>query len=198
MGRTISKNDLLTFFLGFALPAIVAGCSSVPSAPEAHKSEAPLPAADIVATRVVAPATATAPAEAETSVFESALPESLDTASVVVQESRTVEEQLEETLAPDDEAVADAADAVQEHANIWDRLRAGFRLPPLDSPLVERHERWFVENVEFREAMFERARMYLYFIAEEVSKRGMPMEIALLPAIESAYKPYAYSRARAS
>jgi membrane-bound lytic murein transglycosylase D len=43
----------------------------------------------------------------------------------------------------------------------------------------------------------ERARLYLYYIVEEIEKRGMPMEIALLPAIESAYQPHAYSRARA-
>jgi len=46
--------------------------------------------------------------------------------------------------------------------------------------------------------MVERARLYLYYIVEEVEKRGMPMEIALLPAIESSYKPHAYSRARAA
>src|SRR5438046_5688116 len=46
--------------------------------------------------------------------------------------------------------------------------------------------------------MFERSKLYLYYIVEEVEKRGMPMEVALLPAIESAYKPYAYSRAKAS
>jgi membrane-bound lytic murein transglycosylase D len=83
-------------------------------------------------------------------------------------------------------------------ADIWARIRAGFRLPKLQSPLVERHERWFADNPEYMRAMMERARLYLYYIVEEVEKRGMPTEIALLPAIESAYKPYAYSRARAA
>ena len=84
------------------------------------------------------------------------------------------------------------------HADIWSRMRAGFSIPALDSPLVEREARWFANNPEYMARMMERAKLYLYYIAEEVEKRGMPMEIALLPAIESAYKANAYSRARAS
>lgn len=70
-------------------------------------------------------------------------------------------------------------------------------MPPLESPLVERHARWFAGNPEYMSRMTERARLYLHYIVEEVEKRGMPTELALLPAIESAYQPYAYSRARA-
>ena len=84
------------------------------------------------------------------------------------------------------------------HADLWGRVRAGYAMPVLDSPLVARHEKWFVNNPEYLDSMVGRARLYLYYIVEEVEKRGMPMEIALLPAIESAYKPQAYSRARAA
>jgi membrane-bound lytic murein transglycosylase D len=82
--------------------------------------------------------------------------------------------------------------------DLWERIRAGYGLPALDSPLVARHEQWFINNPEYLESMVGRARLYLYYIVEEVEKRGMPMEIALLPAIESAYKPQAYSRSRAA
>ncbi|BAU47885.1 lytic transglycosylase [Sulfurifustis variabilis] len=104
-------------------------------------------------------------------------------------------------VVPNDDAVAstetpDSTDAADN--DLWSRIRNGFRIPKLESPLIAQHERWFTENAEFREAMFDRSKLYLYFIVEEVEKRGMPMEIALLPAIESAYKPYAYSRAKAS
>jgi len=85
----------------------------------------------------------------------------------------------------------------REYQDLWERIRAGYAMPPLDSELIERHERWFVNNPEYLDNMTARARLYLYYIVEEVEKRGMPMEIALLPAIESAYKPHAYSRARA-
>ncbi|MDH3514205.1 MAG: LysM peptidoglycan-binding domain-containing protein [Gammaproteobacteria bacterium] len=88
--------------------------------------------------------------------------------------------------------------AASSHPDIWSRIRAGFSLEPLEVPRVEAEARWFANNPEYMARMMERARLYLYYIVEEVDKRGMPMEIALLPAIESAYKPLAYSRARAS
>jgi len=83
-------------------------------------------------------------------------------------------------------------------SDLWARLRKGFTMKPLDSPQVEREIKWFVNNPEYMQRMMDRAKLYLYYIADEVEKRGMPMEIALLPAIESAYKANAYSRARAS
>ena len=86
----------------------------------------------------------------------------------------------------------------RRHPDLWARIRAGYALPALDSPLVARHEQWFANNPVYMESMVHRARMYLYHIVEEVEKRGIPMEIALLPAIESAYKPQAYSHARAA
>src|SRR3989344_9053879 len=89
-------------------------------------------------------------------------------------------------------------EAAPSHPDIWSRIRGGFSIKPLDSPLVEREARWFANNPEYMQRMMERAKLYLYYIVEEVEKRGMPMEIALLPAIESAYKANAYSRARAS
>ena len=79
-----------------------------------------------------------------------------------------------------------------------DRVRAGFRLPAIDSPHVAYFEEWYSRRPDYMENMVGRASRYLYFIVEEVEKRGMPSEIALLPAIESAYKPHAYSRAPAA
>jgi membrane-bound lytic murein transglycosylase D len=89
-------------------------------------------------------------------------------------------------------------EAARNDSDIWARIRAGFSIKPLDSPLVEREARWFANNPEYMQRMMERASLYLYYIVDEVDKRGMPMEVALLPAIESAYKANAYSRARAS
>jgi len=85
----------------------------------------------------------------------------------------------------------------KDYPDVWARIRAGYGLAPLDSALIARNEQWFVNNPEFMQAMMERARLYLYFIVDEVEKRNVPLEVALLPAIESAYKPYAYSRAKA-
>jgi membrane-bound lytic murein transglycosylase D len=83
------------------------------------------------------------------------------------------------------------------YPDVWTRIRAGFSMQRLDSPLVKVHEQWIVNNPEYMARMMERSRLYLHYIVEEVEKRGMPTELALLPAIESAYQPLAYSRARA-
>jgi membrane-bound lytic murein transglycosylase D len=82
--------------------------------------------------------------------------------------------------------------------DLWVRIRHGFAMRDLDNPLVARHERWYASRPEYVARMTERARRYLYFIAGEVERRGMPSEIALLPMIESAFNPGAYSTARAS
>ena len=85
----------------------------------------------------------------------------------------------------------------QKYTNLWDRIRAGFRLPPMHGPLVTQYEQWFESNPQYVERMLERANLYLYQIVRDVQKRHMPMEIALLPAIESAYSPNADSSAGA-
>ena len=82
--------------------------------------------------------------------------------------------------------------------NIWDRVRTGFRLPPIDGKLVSRQEQWYVSNPDYVARMAERSGHFLYHVMEEVERRKMPSEIALLPMIESAYNPVAYSRAHAS
>ncbi|MHB1566703.1 MAG: LysM peptidoglycan-binding domain-containing protein [Acidiferrobacter sp.] len=83
------------------------------------------------------------------------------------------------------------------YTNLWNRIRAGFRLPRMEGPRVARYEQWFANNPQYVERMLQRANLYLYQIVEDVQKRNMPMEIALLPAIESAYSPEAYSRSAA-
>ena len=70
-------------------------------------------------------------------------------------------------------------------------------MPALDNKFVEEYEKWYAARPEYVSRVIERARPYLYYIVEEIDKRGMPTELALLPAIESAYVPTAYSRAHA-
>jgi membrane-bound lytic murein transglycosylase D len=82
--------------------------------------------------------------------------------------------------------------------NLWDRIRGGFGMAELNTPLVARHEHWYANQPDYVARMTERARLYLHFIVREVERRGMPMEIALLPMIESAFNPTAYSVSRAS
>ncbi|HEV8552986.1 MAG TPA: transglycosylase SLT domain-containing protein [Casimicrobiaceae bacterium] len=85
-----------------------------------------------------------------------------------------------------------------EYGDLWTRIRLGFILDDLDTPLVKKSEDWYAARPDYIARMVERSRRYLYHIVVEVEKRGMPLEIALLPMIESAYNPMAYSRSRAS
>ncbi len=82
--------------------------------------------------------------------------------------------------------------------DLWTRIRAGFAMGELDSKLVARQEKWYADHPDYVARMTERAHLYLYYITEEVERRGMPSEIALLPMIESAFNPSAYSHSRAS
>lgn len=82
--------------------------------------------------------------------------------------------------------------------DIWQRIRNGYAMPDQDSKVISRYEHWYASRPEYVDRMTERGKRYLYFIVEEVEKRGMPTEIALLPMIESAFYPGAYSTAKAS
>lgn len=83
-------------------------------------------------------------------------------------------------------------------SNLWVRIRGGFAMRDLDTPLVARHEQWYANRPDYVARMTDRARRYLYYITGEVERRGMPSEIALLPMIESAFNPGAYSTSQAS
>ena len=88
--------------------------------------------------------------------------------------------------------------APPKSVNLWDRIRSGFAVRDIDSPLVQRHVAWYLNRPDYVQRMMERSRRYLHFVVEELEKRQMPMELALLPMIESAYNPIAYSTAKAS
>ena len=86
-----------------------------------------------------------------------------------------------------------------QYADLLDRMRGGFRLEEaVEHPEVEQQLRWYAANPEYLQRAFSRADHYLYYIVTELERRGMPSELALLPVVESAFEPYAYSRAAAS
>ena len=82
--------------------------------------------------------------------------------------------------------------------DVWKRIRDGFAMPDLAGPLVAEKTAWYVARPEYLRRVFERSRRYLYHIVEEIEKRGLPTELALLPMVESSFNPMAYSRAHAS
>jgi membrane-bound lytic murein transglycosylase D len=89
-------------------------------------------------------------------------------------------------------------DRTQPSADVWQRLRRGFAMPDLRSPLVTERMSWYVDNQDYLQRVFERSKRYLYHIVDELEKRNMPTELALLPMVESAFNPLAYSRSHAS
>ena len=86
-----------------------------------------------------------------------------------------------------------------EYQDIWKRISAGLRLDRhLDKRSVKYKLAWYSRNQDYLDRVADRARPYLYYIVEELKKRGMPLDLALLPIVESAYHPFAYSPSKAS
>ena len=86
----------------------------------------------------------------------------------------------------------------EDYDDLFDRMRAGFAFDEVQEPAIDVQLAWFEHNPDYLERVFQRAQRYMYHIITEVEARGMPLEFALLPVVESAYEPFAYSRSRAA
>ncbi|MBR9727866.1 LysM peptidoglycan-binding domain-containing protein [Shewanella intestini] len=97
---------------------------------------------------------------------------------------------------------ADNVEAVQQHVaevtDVWQRMANGFHLAVPDKKLVNQYRQWYLNNPKHLEIVSQRAAPYMHYIVEEVERRGLPLEIALLPIIESAFDTHAYSGMHAS
>ncbi len=89
-------------------------------------------------------------------------------------------------------------DLTRRPNDIWDRIRRGFAMPDLDSEVVTDMQAFYLHRPSFLRQVFQRGGRYLYHIVDEIEKRGLPTELALLPMVESNYNPLAYSRAHAA
>ncbi|MFP5418607.1 MAG: LysM peptidoglycan-binding domain-containing protein [Gammaproteobacteria bacterium] len=109
-----------------------------------------------------------------------------------------------QTLEWRDASLSDSADLAtpseQAYSDVWQRIRNGFKISEDASanPLVSTYEAWYAARPAYVRRMAERSRRYLFHIVQEVDRRAMPMEIALLPMIESAFNPVALSPSDAS
>jgi len=88
--------------------------------------------------------------------------------------------------------------ATPEYSDVWARIRAGRKFPIDSRARILNQIDWYQRNQKYIDRMSDRAALYLPYIVREVEKRGMPAELALLPIVESAFQPFAYSRAGAS
>ena len=82
--------------------------------------------------------------------------------------------------------------------NLIEHLRASFSLPGSSDAALARELEYFAKHPDYVERVLTRARPYLYYIAEQLEARGMPTDLALLPIVESAFDPFAYSHGRAA
>lgn len=85
-----------------------------------------------------------------------------------------------------------------QSGSLWGELRQGFRMGEVNPELVRRHESKFIASRSYFDRVVNRSRPYMYHIANEVKKRNMPAEAALLPFIESAFVTKAKSHVGAS
>jgi len=146
----------------------LAACSHAPTQPDSTPTTVPV----ATTTSVASP----------TAIDEAAFNEAFIT-SFGESEPRTTEEAV--------------ASAVAEQ-NLVDRLRRGFAMEDADQVAVDREIAWFARHPDYLDRTFRRAERYLFFIVEELEARKMPLELALLPLVESAFNPVALSHARAA
>ena len=172
-------------FLPAMLASLLAACAgqeavSPPPAPDAPLAasvpQSPFPAQ-------AAPAPTPAPAPGGTGVLDASKLPAFDGQRQAITEPLRGVTRLDHTVPPDD---------------LWVRIRRGFAMQDIDTKLVKNQMAYYVARPDYLQRVFDRSRLYLYHIVEEVEKRGMPTEIALLPIVESAFNPMAYSRAHAS
>jgi membrane-bound lytic murein transglycosylase D len=100
-------------------------------------------------------------------------------------------------LAQADAASVDVA-SLETTGDLWVRIRRGFAMPDLEQDLVKDREQWYANRPDYILRMTERSSKYLFHIVEELERRNMPTELALLPYIESAFNPLAVSTAKAA
>lgn len=163
----------LTRLSPLLLAALLAACATTTPPAEPVAEAAPLPPPPAAAEPSLAPAQQAAPVPARPNAAEL----------------------LEDNLRPGEKVDLDAPDV---NADLWARLRSGFQLQDLDDDWVRKAEAWYSARPDYVERMTTRGSRYLFHIVEEVEKRGMPAELALLPFIESAFVTHAVSSAKAT
>lgn len=175
------------------LVALAAGCATTGPASPASADPAANAATAAVSSAASAPSAAASAATSTTAASTTATTASAATAPAAAASAAAPE--ATDPLRPD---VRVDLDDKLARIDVWVRIRAGFAMPDLDTGLVRAQERWYASRPDYVQRMTERSSRYLFHIVEEIERRGMPTELALLPFIESAFNPQAMSVARAS
>ncbi len=101
-------------------------------------------------------------------------------------------------VAPTEVADDPALEVTLPPGDVWERIRDGQALVDQGDKRVDAQLRWYASNQEYLDRVVTRAQPYFQFVVEELERRHMPAELALLPIVESAYDPFAYSHGRAA
>jgi len=99
---------------------------------------------------------------------------------------------------PTEPATATLPALPTEVTDVWIRLRNNYSLPALENKRIQREVDWYARHPNYMDRVNKRATPYMHYIVSEIEQRGMPGEIALLPIVESAFQPFAYSHGRAA
>lgn len=91
------------------------------------------------------------------------------------------------------QSVAPAKADDYKDPDLWARIRSGYAIPDINNNLVDKDVQWFISRPDYLTKSSSRASLYLYHVVQELEKRGMPTELALLPVIESGFNPQALS-----
>lgn len=87
---------------------------------------------------------------------------------------------------------------VAQLGNLWPRLRSGYKLPSVENPRIDTYLDWYSRHPHYMDRVIERGQPYLHYIVSRLEEENMPLELALLPIVESAFDPFAYSHGQAS
>jgi membrane-bound lytic murein transglycosylase D len=166
--------------VGIASLLLTSACSVAPVAPEPIASKpTPAPRPAVGAAKPPATPIVVAPLQAKPAQpVVTAAPNNAEPAVVI--------------------AAEDAVTEAQAQIDLWERIRKGFAMQELPTSLVAEKEKFYTTKPEYLQRMFSRGGRYLFHIVEEVEKRGLPTELALLPFVESAMNPVALSSAKAA
>lgn len=97
-----------------------------------------------------------------------------------------------------DRLTAEPSEKVAIPDNLWLVMRDQFTLEIPDNARIQTQQNWFLKNPSYIQRVNQRAKPYLYFIKQQLEQNELPLEFALLPIVESAYEPFAYSHGRAA
>jgi len=108
-------------------------------------------------------------------------------------------EEISEESEPDPVTPEASEQLANQETDVWKRIGSRLKLTRnISEKTTASKLAWFARNQEYLDRVSGRAEPYLHYIVEELEKRDMPLDLALLPIVESAYNPFAYSRSRAS